>query len=117
VELPGRHYYPSALTEKARALKPALLRTRVTGCDGASIRFQALIEHILVGIEAGCDEEMLLRFGEQDVMIGRIEREAVRPRRMSDNAVSFTGRGQDGGTHNHRVPRLAQKAKLDRPEE
>lgn len=99
-------------------LTPACsLRTGVTGWDGASIRFQALIEHILVGIEAGCDEEMLLRFGEQDVMIGRIEREAVRPRRVSDNAVSFTGRGQDGGTHNHRVPRLAQKAKLDRPEE
>jgi hypothetical protein len=76
-----------------------------------------LIEHILVGVEAGRDEEMLLRLGEQDVMVGRIKREAVRPRRVSDNAVSFTRRGQDGGTHNHRVPRLAQKAKLDRPEE
>jgi hypothetical protein len=89
----------------------------VTGWDDASIRFQALIEHILVGIEAGCDEEMLLRFGEQDVMIGRLEREVVRPRRVSDNAVTFAGRGQNGGTYNHGVPGLAQKAELDRPEE
>jgi hypothetical protein len=88
----------------------------LTGWDGASIRFQALIEHILVGIEAGCDEEMLLRFGEQDVMIGCLERKAVCPRRVSDNAVSFTGRGQNGGPHNHRVVGLAQKAELDRPE-
>ena len=49
----------------------------MTGWDGASIRFEALLEHILVGIEAGCDEEMLLRFGEQDVMIGRLERETL----------------------------------------
>ena len=67
------------------------LRTGVTGWDDASIRFQALIEHILIGIEAGCDEEMLLGFGEQDVMIGRLQRKAVRPRRVSDNPVSFTG--------------------------
>ena len=48
---------------------PRSLRTGVSGRDGASIRFQALIEHILVGVEAGCDEEMLLRLGEQDVMV------------------------------------------------
>jgi len=29
VELPGRHYYPSALTETARALKPAFIAERL----------------------------------------------------------------------------------------
>jgi hypothetical protein len=96
---------------------PRSLRSGVNGWDRASIPFEALLKHMLVGVEAGCDEEMLLRFSEQDVMIRRLEGKTVRLRRMSENPVRLPRRGQNGGTHDHRVPWLSQKTELDRPEE
>ena len=93
------------------------LRSGVSGWDRASIPFEALLKHMLVGVEAGCDEEMLLRFSKQDVMIRRLEGKTVGRRRMSENPVRLPRRGQNGGTHDHRVPWLSQKTELDRPEE
>src|SRR5262245_14451058 len=83
----------------------------------ASILDEALVEHMTIGLEIGCDKELSLGLGEQNLVIRRLGCEVANLRRMFQHPVGLTRCRKDRGADDEEIVGLSNQAKFDRPEE
>src|SRR5262245_53017010 len=83
----------------------------------ASILDEALVENMPIGLEIGCNKELSLRLGEQNLVIRRLGRVVANLRRMFQHPIGLTRCRQNRGADDEEIVGPSDQAKFDRPEE
>jgi hypothetical protein len=100
-----------------RAPAQRLSRHGVIDWSLVSILDEALVEHMPIGLEIGCDKELSLGLGEQNLVIRRLGREAANLRRMFQHPIGLARCRQNRGADDEEIVGLSDQAKFDRPQE